>query len=354
MNSLVSVIVRTMPGREAFLDRCLFVLSGQTHEQIEVTVVVQYFGDSSELAQIQNVSKRWQHAFSNLQIVLNESQTDARAHSLNLGLQQSHGRYAAFLDDDDKVYPAHYEVLISALRESQFAWAYSDVVRAGYNAHGQLVSRTMPFHRSGYSFLFHLQDNFIPIHSFLIDRKRATDLPSVDESLCRLEDYDFLLRLAASHEPVYVPHVGCEYCIRDDGSNSVMDGTAQVQDMLQKQQLWNAARTSLQEKKYALVGWWLREVLDLPATAIAGKPHLSTSFRDTLRDYYQSTSWRLTRPLRNLKRRFAGLPRETMNLPSTEEDALIALLAIHSSFSWELTAPLRLLKRAVSRVRRAR
>lgn len=34
-NDLISIIIRTMPGREKFLDKCLFILSGQIHKNIE-------------------------------------------------------------------------------------------------------------------------------------------------------------------------------------------------------------------------------------------------------------------------------------------------------------------------------
>nr|WP_278499646.1 glycosyltransferase family 2 protein [Paraburkholderia fungorum] len=343
-----------MPGRERHFDRCLFILSGQTYENIEICVVVQYSGDETELTLIRQIAERWRQAFKGLHVILNASDTDARAHSLNLGLQTSNGRYVAFLDDDDKVYPPHYERLISALTGSEFAWAYSDVVRAGFNKDGQLVSRTMPFRRDRYSFLFHLQDNFIPIHSFLIDRERAPDMPSVDETLCRLEDYDFLLRLAVLHEPLYVHFVGCEYCIREDGTNSVMEGTEHLRTMLKKKQVWNDARIKLETKKYALIGWWMREVFDLPlsgqpASALSTVPGRQHQFRELLALHYGSISWRITRPMRDLRRRMSGVPAVPQAIPPTEEEALAALLDVQSSLSWEITAPLRLAKRMLRR-----
>jgi hypothetical protein len=65
--------------------------------------------------------------------------------------------------------------------------------------------------------------------------------------------------------------------------------------------------------------------------------------------YWDSTSWRITRPLRQLKRRRRGLPPETRPQPQTngEVDALIQ--GITTSLSWKLTIPVRV----AGRVRRA-
>jgi hypothetical protein len=44
-----------------------------------------------------------------------------------------------------------------------------------------------------------LENNFLPLHSFVLDRSRSQlPMPWFDERLSRLEDYDFLLRLAAT------------------------------------------------------------------------------------------------------------------------------------------------------------
>lgn len=351
MDSDLSVIIRTIPGREQLLDRCLFVLAAQTFDRIEVIVVAQFSGNPNELSKVESVVGRWRSRFRALHIVANHADFDARARSLNLGIAHATGRYIAFLDDDDKVYPPHYETLVGALNGSSYAWAYSDVILAGYNRDGQLVSRTMPFQRLRYSFLYHLKENFIPIHSFVVDRLRANDMPTIDESLCRLEDYDFLLRLASKYEPLHVPFVGCEYCVREDGTNSLIESAPHIAARLERERVWNEARMRLEERKYSLVGWWMREVAELRETTRPDAESRQQDLQAMLQDYYKSTSWRLTRPLRNLRRRLAKLPAEAVPIASSEADALAALVAIQSSASWELTAPIRLLKRLLMSVR---
>ncbi|MDR6450391.1 UNVERIFIED_ORG: glycosyltransferase involved in cell wall biosynthesis [Burkholderia sp. 1263] len=362
MNNELSIVIRSMPGREHFLDKCLFTLSAQHYRELQVLVVVQTKERSEEADKLIGVLDSWRDRFADISAIAHCSDEDARAKSLNLGIKAARGRYIAFLDDDDKVYPEHYVRLICELQKSDYSWAYSDVVRAEYNELGQLTRRSMPFRRDRYSYISHLQENFIPIHSFVIDRERASDMPMVDDRFERLEDYDFLLRLARIHEPLYVPYVGAEYCIRNDGTNSVQDGTAQLRAALEKKRIWTLSRNLLEERQFGLVGWWVREIKDLPtssgnrppmthhvsAVPVRYRPdafHEDFYFRNALRSVHQSRSWRLTSGARNIIRKTRGMPKVVPHIPNTEWEAQEQVFAILNSSSWELTALLRLVPR---------
>lgn len=76
----------------------------------------------------------------------------------------------------------------------------------------------------GHNLIDLLHDNFCPIHSFVVDRSVISpEHLYFSELLSRLEDYDLLLRIVASHmsdfEAVTIP-VG-DYYFKDDGSNTV-------------------------------------------------------------------------------------------------------------------------------------
>ena len=60
---------------------------------------------------------------------------------------------------------------------------------------------------------------------------------------------------------------------------------------------------------------------------------------------WNSSSWRLFRPLRNLIRRKRGYSDEVEPKPVSTSEALATVLTIRDSLSWELSAPLRLIHR---------
>jgi glycosyltransferase involved in cell wall biosynthesis len=363
MNDLLTVVIRTMPGREKFLDKCLFILSGQSHEHIEVVIVAQQLKESDSVEPIRQVGARWASSFQRLEVRAHVSATDARARSLNIGKKAATGRYLAFLDDDDKVYPDHYRKLVESLQKTDYAWAYADIIRALYNEFGQLTSRTSPFKRDAYSYLDHLRGNFVPIHSFVIDLSRARDIGEVDEQMSRNEDYEYILRLAFKHEPLYVPGFGAEYCIRSDGSNTVSDGTGSRRHRVQKMKLWNAAQEALDDRKLENFGWWIKELDQLPIVYPVRPEHSSVTYsahaadhgfpgaRRALVEYYASTSWRISRPFRNIGRWIKRLPPEKNVIPNSDIEAAREIEQILRSTSWELTAPIRVLKRIISRSR---
>jgi hypothetical protein len=71
-----------------------------------------------------------------------------------------------------------------------------------------------------------------------------------------------------------------------------------------------------------------------------------------LRHLWNSWSWRLFRPLRNLARVARGLDKEIQPTFHSEPEMLATIIAIRQSLSWELTAPLRLIHRILPRRRR--
>lgn len=264
---LLTVVIRTIDGRLGFLDTTLFSLLGQDYAPYEVVVVYQGTSDlyHGELEQLLN---HYRNDGMRLTLLQNPTQEDQRARNINLGLQAARGQFVAFLDDDDVVYPEHYAELIQLIRDQGVAWAYSDVHQANCkrDAHGNLYIFAVhaPFKRDGYNFAEHWLGNFIPIHSFVVDRN-AVDAGTVmfDERFDRNEDYAFLLKLASRHKPGVLGKFTCAYRIRFDGTNSVTAGTLDTETRNQKEMYWERSRIMLEVVKRELkAGQWLPQILD--------------------------------------------------------------------------------------------
>jgi hypothetical protein len=86
------------------------------------------------------------------------------------------------------------------------------------------------------------------------NRIRHPGLLRFNESLRRLEDYDFVLRLAYYYEPLLIPAITNIYCVRKDSSNSNVNLCNQVgafspEKSRQEKTEWAKALESIQSLK---------------------------------------------------------------------------------------------------------
>lgn len=262
IDQTVSLIIRTVPGRLSFLDQALFSIICSSHTKIEVLIVVQSEHDDYYRA-VSDLIQSYLRSGLEIKILQNNTHRDERAKNLNLGISSATGRYIGFLDDDDVLYPHHLSTLIEMLeKHPDVAWVYSDALATfcDVDATGNLYikSRKCLFKRAGFSYLNLWDDNFIPLHSYLIDRSRlGREVIQFNESFTMLEDYAFLLKLAANYPPMYHPEVTCEYRFRMDGSNStcLSDEKNGITD-LEKQQRWETARAQITLVKKEISRSW--------------------------------------------------------------------------------------------------
>lgn len=229
---LLDVIVRFHAiERLPELKRCLFSLVCQHYTPISVVIVTQRF-TAEQLEQTQAVVSQlaWAGRAVRMSVVnrVEATPSDARSAMLNDGLRCCQGRYLAFLDYDDVIYADAYSSLTRALENHRATIAFGSVVARICHAQQEatLTRQKVTIFGAEHGLMELLNDNHCPIHSFVIDRSTvATRDLWFDETLTRLEDYDFLLRLCAKYRSSFVlkkQPVG-DYYIKDDGSNSIHD-----------------------------------------------------------------------------------------------------------------------------------
>jgi GT2 family glycosyltransferase/glycosyltransferase involved in cell wall biosynthesis len=86
---------------------------------------------------------------------------------------------------------------------------------------------------------------------------------------------------------------------------------------------------------------------EMPPAAVAG----SASFQSLVDHYWDSTSWRVTGPLRKLVRRIEGLGKERRPQVRSGAEAMQVVGMIRNSIYWEVTGPLRAVGRIVLKLR---
>lgn len=251
---MLDVVVRFHDPQRIFeLRRAVFALVCQSYRPITIQLVTQRFS-AAQLDQLhQDLSATLSIDSAVALQILNYAEaepSDARSALLNLGIRSSHGRYLAFLDHDDTILAESYCDLIAELEASRSAIAFGSIAMKDAEVFEDMVlvnGRRLAF--EGKNMLDLFANNFCPIHSFVIDRHQvvADDL-WFDETLSKLEDYDFLLRFCTKYQASFalIGKVVGDYYIKTDGSNTLSGAVSHNQEWIAD---WNRSVMTVEQRK---------------------------------------------------------------------------------------------------------
>lgn len=211
----VSVVIRTV-DRPQLLRHALTSLANQTFGSIEAIVVNDGGPDVGGLI------RDYKEYFQVRQVVNRNPGNRSRA--LNLGIQESSGKYLAHLDDDDILYPWHLEALFRGIcGKGKYGFVYSDYNRSLItdinDPHPKKIVGAPPWKYDRDQLYI---QNRVPIHCWLYTRKIAKNLDGFDENVEILEDYEFLIRVSSLCEFKHIPKVTCEYRFYLNAPNAIV------------------------------------------------------------------------------------------------------------------------------------
>ncbi|MEM8962364.1 MAG: PIG-L family deacetylase [Acidobacteriota bacterium] len=198
---VISVIVRTK-DRPDLLAEALSSLAASTYSRVEVVLV-------NDGGTPPTVDDDYPHTLQRVDLAENRG----RAAAANIGVEHATGELIAFLDDDDLVEPEHLATLAGMASAAGVEIAYTDAAVGIYElgAEGwRCRERRLPYSRDFDADLL-LVDNYIPFNTVVIPRQRLLDAGGFDESLPFFEDWDLLIRLAATTSFRHLAQVTCEY-----------------------------------------------------------------------------------------------------------------------------------------------
>ena len=210
---LVSVIVRTCNRRRS-LQECLQSLQAQTWRDFEVILINDGGEDVADL--VVEVSPF-------LRITYRAWPTSrGRPQALNAGLKEAKGEFLSYLDDDDIYYSDHLETLVTALRDSDYRIAYTDVAwafqRLTPDGEYETYERRQ-LHAREFDPDWLLFENYIPNNAIMHARACLEAVGPFDEAFEVLEDWELWIRLAQRFDFRHIGKCTAEYRKRDDGSN---------------------------------------------------------------------------------------------------------------------------------------
>jgi glycosyl transferase family 2 len=176
---LVSIIVRSMA--RASLADALASIATQDHPRIEV-VLVAACGATHPVPS----ALIGPHAVRYVPGAVART----RPQAANAGLDAASGEWITFLDDDDRLLPAHVRGLVEAARAAGSARVVYTLAQASMRD-GRSVTWGQPFA------LHELHErNFIHLSTALVSRELVRDGCRFDETLDIMEDWDFFLQCA--------------------------------------------------------------------------------------------------------------------------------------------------------------
>lgn len=228
--NLISVIVRAHdPKKDWVLINAIESLSAQSHKNLEIIVVLQGYNEGDLLALDISFKRLLSSSGIAYQIELlkNPNSQDLRSYALNRGLALSNGHRIAFLDYDDVFYPNALERLSKAMDSSQAGCVVGatdlSYVEYDYPNHKLKIIRKERFFTDKPTVERLRHNSFIPIHSFLLDKKKLAGI-SFREDMRLFEDYVFLLELSTVTNfdfSLFKEGAICEYRVEKVGGASI-------------------------------------------------------------------------------------------------------------------------------------
>ncbi|SET22960.1 Glycosyl transferase family 2 [Nitrosomonas marina] len=322
---LVSVIVRSM-DRSTLADT-LDSVALQTYPNIEIVIVNAKGTGHKKL-------DPWCGRFP-LRVTTNDEPLH-RSRAANLGLQTAKGKYLIFLDDDDFFYPEHVNNLVAALQNRRNArCAYAGVRVEHYT--DDVLDQVTEFNEP-YNHHRLLSRNFLPIHAVLFEKSLVdSDQCAFDENLDVFEDWDFWIQISLCCEIVHIDKISAVY--RNYGDSGLGRGLDKIFLRKTRSRVYEKWKSRFSgEQLEDMVLYWedKTESLTTQLAASTAQVHTLQIRVDHLENDKQSNT------------QFIQLLQNSIHsLQSHNKHLTGVITSFTQSTSWKITAPLRFVSRIV-------
>ena len=205
MNPLVTVLLPTYNRAES-LSVAIDSVLAQSYSQFELIVIRDGGEPIAPVMQNYNDSRI---------VLIDRDENRGKAASLNEALDRAKGKYICYLDDDDRWYSNHIQILAQALeQQSEYGLAYSDLYKVHYRplsgGRRQILAKNVEISRD-FDRMLMFQFNHV-LHVSLMHRRDLLDQAGpYNEDSRVLIDWDLTRRLCFYTDFLHIPSVTGEY-----------------------------------------------------------------------------------------------------------------------------------------------
>lgn len=203
---LVSIVTRTVAGRDKLLKQAGLSVLNQTYPNIEWVVVED--GGQAQREVVDSLIE----GQAGIKVTYEGLAKVGRSAAGNRGMEIASGAWLMFLDDDDCLYADHVETLMAELLENKdaaaaysLAWEVESIVKNGGREIVEGTYHQVPGLRQPYDYDKLRQCNYIPIQAILFKADLFKTRGGFDTDLDYLEDWHIWQRYAHNNRFVYVP-----------------------------------------------------------------------------------------------------------------------------------------------------
>ncbi len=203
---MVSVIMPTHNG-ERTIEAAMRSVMEQSFRNLELVVV-----DDGSTDGTAEIVGRLKMSDCRIRYILQRPCAGA-ASARNRGIRVSHGRYVAFLDDDDLWLPGKLERQVECLE------SHPDTALCFTQMHydpGSWEGTICPLSNTQYSYLAEFQSNLIPILTVIVRRECLDAVGGFSTDLVLSQDYDLWLRLGQRYAFHFMPVPTAVYTVHPD------------------------------------------------------------------------------------------------------------------------------------------
>lgn len=364
----LTVLIRTTGTRTETLREVLLCLSSQTNQDFDVCIAGHNLDLNAQLSVERLIADL--HDSFRTKVIFVRIDGGTRASPLNEGFEKASGKYVVVLDDDDLVF-GHWVDAFHRLAANHSGQVLRQVAVAQdwdkpITVLGGRVSRAVGGMRAIYAKRFdlieHLGENRSPLHTVAFPRSLFRDLGiRFDEDLTTTEDWDFIVRVTQLAGVAGTEEVGCIYRHWKGSESSY---TLHAEEEWRANYLRTISKLDnvpllLPSGSVSRINELMRDLARFREASTASVIRsqeasytgIDREYWDMLQSKYHalvnSTSWRITSPLRFLKRimrlNWRGTTPKVWLLSVSELESLID--AIEASTSWRITTPIRGLRR---------